>query len=95
MCFLFFSIDELMHQSFASPAPPGPGNSGAFNFSIFKARLKARHCRARVLVKPLLEAPAPGADNNVEQQLGVVLMKLKRGRRASFYACKCLGAFGN
>ena len=49
----------IMHQSFASPAPPGPGNSGVFNFSIFKARLKARHCRARVLVKPLLKAPAP------------------------------------
>ena len=49
----------IMHQSFASPAPPGPGNSGAFNFSIFKARVKARHCRARVLVKPLLKAPAP------------------------------------
>ena len=54
--FIFYIF---MHQSFASPAPPGPGNSGAFNFSIFKARLKARHCRARVLVKPLLKAPAP------------------------------------
>ena len=46
---------DIMHQSFASPAPPGPGNSGAFNFSIFKAR----HCQARILVKPLLKAPAP------------------------------------
>ena len=26
-----------MHKSFASPALPGPGNSGAFNFLIFKA----------------------------------------------------------
>ena len=70
-----------MHQSFVSPAPPGPGNSGAFNFSIFKT--------------PAKSPGSPGADNNVEQQLGVVLMKLKHGRRASFYACKCLGAFGN
>ena len=31
----------LMHQSFVSPVPVGPGNSGAFNFSIFKALLKA------------------------------------------------------
>ena len=61
---IFYTLDNLglashiMHQSFASPAPPGPGNSGAFNFSIFKARVKARHCRARVLVKPLIKAPA-------------------------------------
>ena len=25
-----------MHQPFVSPAPPGPGNGGAFNFSFFK-----------------------------------------------------------
>ena len=31
----------VMHRSFVSPAPLGLGNSGAFNFSIFKARLKA------------------------------------------------------
>ena len=50
---------SIMHQSFVTPAPPGPGNSGAFNFSLFKARLKARHCRARFVVKSLLKAPAP------------------------------------
>ena len=49
----------IMHQSFVSPAPPGPGNGGAFNFSFFKARVKARHCRARFVVKSLLKAPAP------------------------------------
>ena len=45
----------VMYQSFASPAPPGPANSGALKFSIFKAR----HCQARFVVKPLLKAPAP------------------------------------
>ena len=50
---------ELMHQSFVSLAPLGPGNSGAYNLSIFKAPLKARHCGARDLVKFLLNAPAP------------------------------------
>ena len=33
----------------------GPGNSGAFNFSNFKAR----HCGGRFVVKSLLKAPAP------------------------------------
>ena len=84
-----------MHQSFASPAPPGPANSGALIFSIFKARLKARVPGKSFGKTPAKSPGSPGADNNVEQQLGVVLMKLKHGRRASFYACKCLGAFGN
>ena len=39
-----------MHQSFVAPAPSGPRNSGAFNFSIFKALLKALHCRAKFVV---------------------------------------------
>ena len=51
-----------MHQSFVAPAPLGPRNSGAFNFSIFKAVLKALHCRAKFVVKSPLKAPAPGAD---------------------------------
>ena len=49
----------LLHQSFVSPAPIGPGNSGAFNFSIFKALVKARHCGVRFVVKSLVKAPAP------------------------------------
>ena len=36
----------IMHQSFVSTAPSGPGISGAFNFSIFKAPLKALHSGA-------------------------------------------------
>ena len=59
-----------MHQSFVSTAPSGPGISGAFNFSIFKAPLKALHSGAKLVVKSLLKAPAlPGTDNNEEQQM--------------------------
>ena len=50
---------SIMHQSFVAPAPSGPRNSGAFNFSIFKALLKALHCRAKFLVKTPLKAPDP------------------------------------
>ena len=59
----------MMHQSFVSTAPSGPGISGAFNFSIFKALLKALHSGAKIVVKSLLKAPARGADNNEEQQM--------------------------
>ena len=48
----------IMHQSFVAPSPSGPRNSGAFNFSIFKALLKALHCRAKFVVKSPLKAPA-------------------------------------
>ena len=46
-----------MHQSFVFTAPSGPGISGAFNFSIFKAPLKALHSGAKIMVKSLLKAP--------------------------------------
>ena len=46
-----------MHQSFVSTAPLGPGISGALNFSIFKAPLKALHSGAKIVVKSLLKAP--------------------------------------
>ena len=59
----------------------------AFNFSIFKAPLKARHCGGQIYSKIPTKSPgSPEADNNVEQQLGVVLIKLKHERRASIYA---------
>ena len=60
---MFFMLNSLsvMHQSFVSTAPSGPGISGAFNFSIFKAPLKALHSGAKLVVKSLLKAPAlPG-----------------------------------
>ena len=51
----------VMHLSFVSMARSGPGNSGAFNFSIFKALLKAIHSVAKIVVKSLLKASAlPG-----------------------------------
>ena len=55
---------SVMHQSFVAPAPSGPRNSGAFNFSIFKALLKALHCRAKFVVKSPLKAPALGGWQN-------------------------------
>ena len=36
-----------------------PGNIRAFNFSVFKVELKARHCGDIFVVKSLLKAPAP------------------------------------
>ena len=73
----------VMHQSFVSPAPIVPGNSRAFNFKIFEAP----HCRSTFVVKSLLLLKGLGsseADNNVEQQLGVVLMKLKHREGLQF-----------
>ena len=46
-----------MHQS-PVPVPTGPGNSGAFNFSVFKVLLNALHCRDKFMVKFLLKAPS-------------------------------------
>ena len=51
----------VMHQSFVSTAPSGPGINGAFNFSIFKAPLKALLSGAKIVVKSLLKDPTlPG-----------------------------------
>ena len=65
----------VMHQSFVTPAPSRPRNSGAFNFSIFKALLKALHCRAKFVVKSPLKAPAPGGwqYQNKERQLNRII----------------------
>ena len=54
---------NLMHQSFVSPATSGLWNSGAFNFLISKALLKAVYCGATFVVKALRKAPTPEADN--------------------------------
>ena len=78
-----------MNQSFVSPAPPGPGNGGAFNFSFFKARVKAPPGKISGKI-PAISPGSPEADNNVEQQLRVVLMKLKHERRALICAWECL-----
>ena len=44
--------------------PSGPGISGAFNFSIFKAPLKALHSGAKIVVKSLLKAPGTDVMKN-------------------------------
>ena len=46
-------------ESYVSTAPPGPGNSGIFNFLVFKALLKARHCGVRFLLKYLPRTRVP------------------------------------
>ena len=51
-----FPLMYMTGQSFVAPAPSGPRKSGAFNFSIFKALLKALHCRAKFVVKSPLKA---------------------------------------
>ena len=56
-CLHFNLFLLLMHQSFVSTAPSGPGISRTFNFSIFKAPLKALHSLAKIVVKSLLKAP--------------------------------------
>ena len=35
----------FMHQSFETPIPKRPGNSGPINFSVCKALIYAMHCR--------------------------------------------------
>ena len=55
----FYEGLSIMHQSYVVPAPTEPGNSGAFNFSVFKALLNALHCGDKFMVKSLLKAPAP------------------------------------
>ena len=57
-----------MHQSFAVPASTGPGNSGGFNFSVFKALLNTLHCEDKFMVKSLLKAPATTEVGNYEEQ---------------------------
>ena len=54
------SSKNIMHQSFATTSPRGPGNSGDIDFSICKAQVKSLHCRDFVLVKSLLKVLAPG-----------------------------------
>ena len=59
---------SLMHQSFVVMGPAGPGNSGAFNFSVFKALLNALHCEDKFMVKSVLKAPPPEVSNTTEEQ---------------------------
>ena len=58
----------------------GLDDSGAFNFSVFKSPAKSPVLLGQICGKIPAKSPgSQGAGNNVEQQLGVVLMKNKRG----------------
>ena len=50
---IYWQLSSLMHQSFATTSPRGPGNSGDIDFFICKAQVKSLHCRDLVLVKSL------------------------------------------
>ena len=90
VCFTSGKHVRVMHQSFVSPAPPGPGNGGAFNFSFFKSPGESSAPPGKICGKIPAKSPgSPEADNSVEQQLRVVLMKLKHERRALICAWEC------
>ena len=72
-----------------------PGNSRAFNFSILKPSSKPGTAGQTCDKTPAKSPGSPEAAHNAEQQLGVVLMKLKCERWALIYACKSTGAFAN
>ena len=57
---------HVMNQSFVSTAPSGPGISGAFNFSIFKASALQGQTCGKI---PAKSPRPPGTDNNEEQQM--------------------------
>ena len=52
---IYFS-EKIAQVSLVTLIMAGTGKSGVFNFSIFKAL----HCGAKVVVKYLLNSPAPG-----------------------------------
>ena len=49
----------IMHQSIVTTAPPGPGNSGDFDFWSSQSQVKSPPCSDKRLVKSPLNAPAP------------------------------------
>ena len=55
----------IMHQSFATTSPSGPGNSGDIDFSLSKARVYAQHCRDTLMVKALPKSPLKSRQVNV------------------------------
>ena len=66
--------------------PLGPGNSRAFNFSIFKAL----HCGAKFVVKSLLNAPPPGLTlmNNKLNKLSIFpLFHCRATRKGYLHLC--------
>ena len=59
------NLVEIMHQSFATTSPSGPGNSGDIDFSLSKARVYAQHCRDTLMVKALPKSPLKSRQVNV------------------------------
>ena len=58
-------LGKLMHQSFATTSPSGPGNSGDIDFSLSKARVNAQHCRDTLMVKALPKSTLKSRQVNV------------------------------
>ena len=50
-------ISKVMHQSFATTSPQGPGNSGDIDFFYMQIPGKISALQGLVLVKSLLKAP--------------------------------------
>ena len=46
-----------MHQSIVTTAPPGPGNSGDFDFRSSQSQVKSPPCGDKMLVKSPPNAP--------------------------------------
>ena len=59
------NVTYVMHQSFATTSPSGPGNSGDIDFSLSKARVYAQHCRDTLMVKALRKSPLKFRQVNV------------------------------
>ena len=65
-----------MHQSFVVPALTG--NSGAFDFTVFKALLNVLHCWDKFMVKSLRKAPPLGASLLSVAKINLYLFHSKR-----------------
>ena len=64
-CQIIVQVNFIMHQSFATTSPSGPGNSGDIDFSLSKARVYAQHCRDTLMVKALPKSPLKSRQVNV------------------------------
>ena len=67
-----FLMSWLMHQSFATKSPSGPGNSGDIDFSHSKAWVYADHCGDTHIIKAQQKAPlkSPQVNANFHVQFG-------------------------
>ena len=56
----------IMHHSFVTTPPKGPGNSGDIYFSLCKARVYAQHSRESLMVKALPKGLSKSQHLNVK-----------------------------